>query len=131
MRAAKIKLIIASRDAWCKQTVKCLQRMVVSAMHAPAQYETQAQQSALTNDPLQISISYPHHIKVLSRSILNLSASHAHAATPRRWKLVNKRKFPQAEYMLNLVLEYTHFSSHVLPSHVPSHQLEYKKLLFW
>jgi hypothetical protein len=36
MRAAKIKLIIASRDAWCKRTVKCLQRMVVSALHAAA-----------------------------------------------------------------------------------------------
>ena len=31
--AAKIKLIIASRDAWCKRTVKCLQRMGVSALH--------------------------------------------------------------------------------------------------
>ena len=62
------------------------------------QYATHAQQSALTDDPLQVSISYPHHMKILSRSILNLSASHAHAAAPRRWKLINERRFPQAEY---------------------------------
>jgi hypothetical protein len=35
VRAAKIKLIITSRDAWCKQTVKCLQRSGVNALHAP------------------------------------------------------------------------------------------------
>jgi hypothetical protein len=34
LRAAKIKLIIASRDPWCKRTVKCLQRIGVSALHA-------------------------------------------------------------------------------------------------
>jgi len=36
LRAAKIKLIIASRDAWCKRTVKCLQCTFVSALHAAA-----------------------------------------------------------------------------------------------
>jgi hypothetical protein len=35
VRAAKILLIIASRDVWCKRTVNFLQRMVVSALHAP------------------------------------------------------------------------------------------------
>jgi hypothetical protein len=36
VRAAKIKLIITSRDVCCKRTVKCLQRSGVSALHAAA-----------------------------------------------------------------------------------------------
>jgi hypothetical protein len=36
VRTAKIKLIVASRRALCKRIVKFLQRMVVSALHAPA-----------------------------------------------------------------------------------------------
>ena len=35
VRAAKIKFIITARDAFCKRTVKCLQRSGVSALHAP------------------------------------------------------------------------------------------------
>jgi hypothetical protein len=36
VRAVKIKLLFTSRDACCKQKVKCLQRSGVSALYAPA-----------------------------------------------------------------------------------------------
>jgi hypothetical protein len=61
VRVAKMKLIVASCRALCKCTVKFLQRMGVSALHAPP----------------------PHGVRLLLRAYFKISAVHVANYCPR------------------------------------------------